>query len=165
MSDEFTMKALEENYKALLKLRHERAQAEQSLAEIDERIAKITPKVIGLAALVDEVPEDSELGQFLIETASMGITDAVRTVLRSTPGLMQPLDVRNALIRMGVNLRDYKNQLAVIGSTLKRLEESGEVVKSTPQGKPWYSWSRPRDLPPIQNPTLEAMLAPLKKKK
>src|SRR6266478_4811304 len=99
MSDEFTMKALEENYKALLRLRHERARAERSLAEIDEQIAKQTPKVIALSALVDEVPEDSELGQFLIETASMGITDAVRTVLRSTPGMMQPLDVRNALIR------------------------------------------------------------------
>jgi len=58
MSDEFTMKALEEKYKALLKLRYQRAHAERSLAQIDEQIAKLTPKVIALAALVDEVPED-----------------------------------------------------------------------------------------------------------
>ena len=160
MTDEFTMKALEENYKRLVSLRNQRSQMERDLEQLNEEIAKATPRVVALAALVEDVPEDSDLGRFLTETAATGITDAVRTVLRSTPGLLRPVDVRNALIKMGVKL-DYSNPLAVIGSTLKRLEESGEVLKTTTDsGTAFYGWSRPRDLPARKVPTLKDALKP-----
>jgi len=158
MADELIMKALEEAYKLVLFHRNQRAAGLRLVAQADEEIAKVTPKIIGLAALVD-VPEDSELGQFVLEMASMGITDAVRLVLRSAgPAIrIKPTSIRDRLIKMGVKL-DYNNPLAVIGSTLKRLEEAGEVRKTMSQGTAMYSWIRIPDPPPLEEPSIDEVL-------
>jgi hypothetical protein len=154
MADEKIMEALEENYRLLVSLRNERAKGLQMVATATEGIAKVTPKIIGLAALVDSVPEDSEIGQFLLETASTGITDAVRSVLRSNPAMnLRPTNIRDALIKMGVKL-SYQNPLAVIGSTLKRLEEAGEIRKTGGEGGARYSWIPVKIQPPVRVPTL-----------
>src|SRR5258708_6399628 len=155
MADEKIMEALEENYRLLVSLRNERAQGLQMVAEATEGIAKVTPKIIGLAALLDDVPEDSEIGQVLLETASTGITDAVRSVLRSHAAHppLRPTNIRDSLIKMGVKL-SYKNPLAVIGSTLKRLEEAGEIRKIEGEGGTRYSWIPVKIQPPVRVPTL-----------
>jgi hypothetical protein len=101
MADELIMQALEEAYKLVLFHRNQRAAGLRLVAQADEEIAKVTPKIIGLAALVD-VPEDSELRQFVLEMASMGITDAVHrlssALAASTLAMLMPLIARTSSI-------------------------------------------------------------------
>jgi len=146
MADELIMQALQANYELLESLRERRLDAEVTLSQIDEEIAQITPKIIGLAALV-EVPTDSKIERFLAEVANNGLTDAVRSALRSVPAAMRirPPQVRDRLVKMGVNLSVYQNPMAVIGSTLKRLEESGEIKKTPHKDGPLYNWIRITD--------------------
>lgn len=146
MADELIMQALQANYDLLVAMRDDRANAELAIAAIDEEVARITPKIIGLAALVD-VPANSEIGRFLTEIANTGLTDAVRSVMRSVPVAMRirPPQVRDLLVKMGVDLSSYQNPMAVIGSTLKRLEESGEIKKTAHKDGPLYNWIRVTD--------------------
>jgi hypothetical protein len=73
----------------------------------------------------------------------LSITDAVRRALRT--GLpMTPIEVRERLLAIGVDLSSYSNDLAVIHTVLKRLNEAGEVrVIPRPNGKTDYLWERP----------------------
>lgn len=155
MADDLIKQALEANYKAYISLKNNRARAIEDLAEINEQIAKITPKIIGLSALVD-VPQDSELGMFLLEIKTTGITDAVRSVLRSAgPAiLLRPPTIKDHLVKMGLDLSGYQNPLAVIGSVLNRLEEYGEVRKTPDKSGARYSWIRARKTEPVEPPKL-----------
>jgi len=64
-------------------------------------------------------------------------------VLRS--GLpMTPVEVRDRLLAVGVDLSVYVNDLSAIHTTLKRLNEAGEIrVIARGTVKPAYLWERP----------------------
>jgi hypothetical protein len=57
---------------------------------------------------------------------------------------MTPVDVRDRLQGIGVDLSVYTNELAAIHTILKRLNEAGEI-RLIPQvsGKHAYLWQRP----------------------
>jgi hypothetical protein len=65
MTDDFIKKALDEAFKMYNGLLENRAQIAGELAQVDEQIAKVKPKIVGLAALTDDIDEDSPLGRFL----------------------------------------------------------------------------------------------------
>ena len=73
----------------------------------------------------------------------MGITDACRLVLRG--GLpMTPVEVRDRLMAIGVDLSVYSNDLSAIHTVLKRLNEAGEIrLIPRSSGKHAYLWQRP----------------------
>ena len=57
---------------------------------------------------------------------------------------MTPLEVRERLLAIGVDLSSYSNDLAVIHTVLRRLNESGELrVIPKPGGKNAYLWVKP----------------------
>ena len=57
---------------------------------------------------------------------------------------MTPMEIRERLLGIGVDLSSYSNDLAVIHTVLKRLNEAGEVrVIPRSNGKTAYLWEKP----------------------
>jgi hypothetical protein len=100
--------------------------------EIDNRLAQLAQTIGTLSRLLGLTP-----------TVPMSITDAVRLAARSGVP-MTPLEVRERLLAIGVDLSSYSNDLAVIHTVLRRLNESGELrVIPKPGGKHAYLWVKP----------------------
>jgi hypothetical protein len=100
--------------------------------DIDQRLGELAQTISTLSRLCGLTP-----------TVPWGLTDACRIVLRS--GLpMTPMDVRERLLAIGVDLSKYSSELAAIHTVLKRLNEAGELrflVGGPRQGA--YLWNRP----------------------
>ena len=100
--------------------------------EIDARLSQLAQTIGTLSRLLGLTP-----------TAPMSITDAVRLAMRSGVP-MTPLDVRERLLGIGVDLSAYSNDLAVIHTVLKRLNAAGELrIIPKPSGKNAYLWAKP----------------------
>jgi hypothetical protein len=100
--------------------------------EIDDRLAQLAQTIGTLSRLLGMTP-----------TVPLGLTDACRLVLRG--GLpMTPVEVRDRLMGIGVNLNIYSNDLSAIHTVLKRLNEAGEIgLIPKPSGKHAYLWQAP----------------------
>jgi hypothetical protein len=122
-----------ENYRSALAaaIKEYEALGEQR-REIDERLAQLAQTIGTLSRLLGLTP-----------TVPMSITDAVRLATRA--GMpMTPLEVRERLLSIGVDLSIYSNDLAVIHTVLKRLNEAGELrLIPKPNGKNAYLWAKP----------------------
>ncbi|HYT68566.1 MAG TPA: hypothetical protein VEL51_19220 [Vicinamibacterales bacterium] len=100
--------------------------------DIDTRLAQLAQTIGTLSRLLGLTP-----------TVPPSITDAVRLAMR-TGVPMTPLDVRERLLSIGMDLSIYSNDLAVIHTVLKRLNEAGEIrVLPKPGGKNAYLWAAP----------------------
>jgi hypothetical protein len=100
--------------------------------EIDKRLAQLAQTIGTLSKLIGLTP-----------TVPMGLTDAVRLALRAGVP-MTPMDVRERLRAIGVDLSIYSSDLAVIHTVLKRLNEAGEIrVIPSLDKKPVYLWAAP----------------------
>jgi hypothetical protein len=99
-------------------------------AELDRRIGQLLQTVGSLMRLCNLTP-----------TVPLGLTDGCRMVLRAAASPLTAVEVRAQLAAMGLDLSRYENDLAAIHTTLKRLNQSGEV-RFIPQawGKPAYQW-------------------------
>jgi len=99
-------------------------------AELDRRIGHLMQTVGNLMRLCNLTP-----------TVSIGLTDGCRWVLKAAAAPLTAVEVRAQLAAMGVDLSRYENDLAAIHTTLKRLDEGGEVrFIPQPWGKPAYQW-------------------------
>jgi hypothetical protein len=100
--------------------------------EIDARLSQLAQTIGTLSKLIGLTP-----------TVPLGLTDAVRLALRAGVP-MTPIDVRDRLQAIGVDLSIYSSELAVIHTVLKRLNEAGEIrIIPRPDGKPQYLWFAP----------------------
>ncbi len=100
--------------------------------EIDKRLAQLAQTIGTLSKLIGLAP-----------TVPMGLTDAVRLALRGGVP-MSPMEVRERLLAIGVDLSIYSSDLAVIHTVLKRLNEAGEIrLIPRPNGKHQYLWAAP----------------------
>ena len=99
--------------------------------EIDQRLAELAQSIGTLSKLLGLTP-----------TVPMGLTDAIRLVVRGAGVPMTPVDVRDRLHAIGFDVSKYTNDLAAVHTILKRLNESGEIrfVVRTP-GKHQYIWN------------------------
>lgn len=148
-----TKKSAEEDYrKALDSARGELADLLLQKDEIEKRVAQLRQTVVGLSAL-SEGHEDLEnviiegraiASEFSDGASDIGFTDVCREVLKAADADMSPTEVRDGILRMGLDLNaTYTNPLAVIHTTLKRLCDNGEVAKRTDKGgKIVYRWKR-----------------------
>lgn len=121
---------MDSTYKATLEIA--RTELEHLIAEESElqtRLDGNRGRQIGLKKTIESlsalVGEDSDAG-------IPGISDAIRKVLSDQYAIekrmmMHPTGIRNRLVSAGIDLGNYKNPMAVIHTTLKRLEEQGEV--------------------------------------
>lgn len=162
MSNDDYRKALDTASKELQKLLRQKD-------EIEKRIAKLRQTVASLAALSkDDSEEDDKVyipgaldkaAGYAVATIAAGIvgrtigfTDAVREVLKASGERMTPPEVKDGLLRMGVNLdAKYSNPLAVIHTTLGRLVDNGEVIIVPKGGKRAFRW-KPAQAYPRYNP-------------
>jgi hypothetical protein len=99
---------------------------------IDRRLAELAQTIATLSRLIGLVP-----------TVPLGLTDACRLVLRG--GLpMTPVEVRDRLLSIGVDLSVYVNDLSAIHTVLKRLNEAGEIrLVPRASGSNAYLWQAP----------------------
>lgn len=99
---------------------------------IDRRLSELAQTIGTLSRLLGLVP-----------TVPLGLTDACRLVLRG--GLpMTPVEVRDQLLAIGVDLSVYANDLSAIHTVLKRLNEAREIrLIPRAAGKSAYLWQTP----------------------
>jgi hypothetical protein len=99
---------------------------------IDERLTQLAQTIGTLSRLIGLTP-----------TVPLSITDAVRLAMRAGVP-MTPPEVRDRLLSIGFDLSNYTNQLAVIHTVLKRLNEAGEIrIVPRANGKNAYLWAKP----------------------
>lgn len=100
--------------------------------QIDERLTQLAQTIGTLSRLIGLTP-----------TVPLSITDAVRLAIRAGVP-MTPPEVRDRLLSIGFDLSQYSNELAVIHTVLRRLNEAGEIrVLPKPGGKHAYLWAKP----------------------
>jgi hypothetical protein len=100
--------------------------------QIDERLTQLAQTIGTLSRLIGLTP-----------TVPLSITDAVRLAMRAGVP-MTPPEVRDRLLAIGVDLSSYSNELAVIHTVLRRLNEAGEIrIIPKPGGKNAYLWTKP----------------------
>ena len=102
--------------------------------QIDRRLAELAQTLSTLSRLCGIVP-----------TVSVGLTDACRLVLRGAGIPMTPTEVRERLTSFGFDLARYTNDLAAVHTTLKRLNDAGELrfMARPGTGEKAYVWDRP----------------------
>ena len=100
--------------------------------KIDDRLTQLAQTIGTLSRLIGLTP-----------TVPLSITDAVRLAMR-TGVPMTPPEVRDRLLSIGVDLSSYVNELAVIHTVLRRLNEAGEIrIIPKSGGKNAYLWAKP----------------------
>jgi len=98
---------------------------------IDQRLAELAQTIGTLSKLLGLTP-----------TVPMGLTDAIRLVMRGVGIPMTPMEVRDRLRAIGFDVSKYANDLAAVHTILKRLNESGQL-RFVPggAGRPQYVWN------------------------
>lgn len=142
MSDQLYKDTLEAAREEMNNLLEEETAISARLIVIRQRTNILRKTIISVGDLLGEDREP--------ETA--GVTDAIREVLRSRPdAYYSPTAVRTTLKSAGFPLENYKNFLAVIHTTLKRLEDKDEVETMTENNRTLYRWNekaiRDEDIP------------------
>jgi hypothetical protein len=99
---------------------------------IDRRLAELAQTIGTLSKLLGYTP-----------TVPLGLTDAIRLVMRGAGLPMTPLEVRDRLRGMGFDVAKYTNELAAVHTILKRLNDAGELrFIARTHGKHQYAASR-----------------------
>jgi chromosome segregation ATPase len=116
---------MDREYKTELETaREELADMFREKEELETRIARQQRKVAALAVLSDESEDTDDL----LALGLGGLSSACRSVFRaSTTKLLTPVEIRDRLRQLQFPIHEYKNILASIHNTLKRLEAKGEV--------------------------------------
>jgi hypothetical protein len=101
--------------------------------EIDRRLAELAQTIGTLSRLLGLTP-----------TVPIGLTDAIRLVVRGAGVPMTPVEIRDRLRAIGFDVEKYANDLAAVHTILKRLNESGELrFIARGVGTHQYVWNRP----------------------
>jgi hypothetical protein len=118
-------------------------------ADLDARIAQLAQTVGSLTRLCGFEP-----------TVPWGLTDACRMVLKAAGHPLTAVEVRAQLQAMGIDLSKYTNDLAVVHTILRRLNQSGET-QFVPRAwdKPGYAWRPPVTSLAISKEQAEALRA------
>ena len=125
--------ALRVALKKLSALNKEKMEHLERVTTLDSEIARLRSKLVTLASLVTDTPKGSPIAELKQWLSELGLTDAIREVLKAHDHGLTPKEVRDWLLRMGFDLTEYNNVQASIHAVLKRLYESGEVDR--PVGK------------------------------
>lgn len=95
-----------------------------------------------LAQQEDERSKELPPVEPLPDLEPLGLTDAIRTVLREHRFPMGATDVRDALEARGIAGSSSKNLLINVHTVLKRLRKADEVHETTKDGQTTYKWMR-----------------------
>jgi hypothetical protein len=142
MTDQIYKDTLEAARDEMDSLLREEAEINSRLSVIRQRTEVLRKTIISIGDLLGEDREPE----------TVGITDAIRKVLKGKiEAFFSPIGVRVHLKNSGFPLDSYKNVLAVIHTTLKRLEDQGEVEVMHDNNRTLYRWNeaaiRDEDIP------------------
>jgi hypothetical protein len=122
----------------------QRTVLENELSEVGTKLRHVFELLKHLAPLAG-MPDGDNI-------AGLGLTDAIRHLLKETEERMSPNDVRDALIEKGFDLSGLSAPMASIYKILSRLasESKPEVVREKDDdGKVYYRWIRLSVEPPF----------------
>src|SRR5262247_621635 len=99
--------------------------------DLDKRLAQLAHTIGTLSQLLGLTP-----------TVPMGLTDAIRLVIRGAGVPMTPVEVRDRLHGIGFDVSKYANDLAAVHTILKRLNNTGELrfVPGALNRQHQYTW-------------------------
>jgi predicted flap endonuclease-1-like 5' DNA nuclease len=115
----------EDNYRKAIRDAEEEI-VKQTLyrASADRKITQLKAAITALSALLEQPPKVDDSTTI----GDVGITNAIRQVLKEAGVGLTPAQVKAKLIEAEFDLDKYANSSAVIHNTLKRLEAQGQVV-------------------------------------
>ena len=87
---------------------------------LDAAILQLQDKIRHVARMVDVTVDDP--------IQQLGLTDAIRYVIRHAGKPVTPLEVRDELLKRYCDPEDYRNLLASVHTVMKRLERAGEIT-------------------------------------
>ena len=120
----------------------------EDLLEEDSRLADRRGEIKYRTESLRKIGES--LGLLLGENVSeeaIGLTGAIRELLKENRDVWySAITVRRFLREKEFPVDDYKQPLAVIHTTLKRLQEQGEILSAESDGKTFYKWDGPFDV-------------------
>ncbi len=130
-------KTLEDAKKELEELLIRQEETEQKIARLKNAILALTPLAEepgsnGLFGVNDEMVKDW-LGL-------PGLTQTCLQIFKAATGPLTPVEIKQKLLSMGVDLSGHKNIMASIHSTLKRLAK-GDQITTNDNGLT-YEWRR-----------------------
>ena len=119
-------------------LTNQRTALETDLSEIKTKIRHIDEILDHLAPLTGAISSDDDL-------SGLGITDAIRAVLKKASERMSAAEVRNALTAKGFDLSAHTAPMASIYKILSRLVNDSEEVERErdDDGSVFFGWKRP----------------------
>lgn len=104
--------------------------------DIDKRLAELAQTIGTLSKLLGLTP-----------TVPLGLTDAIRLVMRGAGVPMTPIEVRDRLHAIGFDVTKYVNDLAAVHTILKRLNQTGELrFLARGPGSHQYIWNTPHSV-------------------
>jgi hypothetical protein len=132
MDSEFYRDAFQKAMHELSALTAQRKALDDQRKELDARLVQVRKGALGLGSMCGQDPKTvetkyPELFPQQIEP-EVGLTEAIRIVMKSHKGkTLTPIEIRTGLLNIGFDLGKYRNQLATIHITLKRLCDNGEI--------------------------------------
>ena len=106
-------------------------------SEIQDRLAVLQHEIEGLQTM--RMGADAYFGEEATDSDdALGITDAIRKVLSFRNNAMRPTEIREALQESGFEIDVYKQPMAVIHTTLKRLKDQEDVESLEEDGAILY---------------------------
>lgn len=122
-----------ESYKKMLEAAHRDLEsAMEQQEEVEKRISSLKQTIIALDRVCRaEAKTENALGIDIHAVQGMGFTGRCREVMKTAENPMTPVEVRDQLVRMGLDPNKYMNLMASVHRVLKRLLENHEIVKLT----------------------------------
>jgi hypothetical protein len=138
---------------ALAQAEDEMQQLLAKRAVIDARISQLKQGIESLRNLggtrdfAKEMPKDISGLLELHVADQMGITDAIRTLIKETALPLTAPQIRDALLRYGLDMDKYSSPLTVIHNTIKRMDKQGEISSVRSPAGEFVGWLYRRSLP------------------
>jgi hypothetical protein len=116
-----------DDYKATLeKAKDELEELLIKQEEIEQRIARVKQAIISLAPLAQD--QENAVGDIYSALFDgIGLSEAILQVLRAAGKRLSPVEIKQQILNMGVDLSTHKNAMASIHSALKRMGQNEEV--------------------------------------
>ena len=141
MDDSHYLTLIEDAFTKLEKLQRDRESIEAEVMKLEQLIA----------ATANMLPDDvknvimlriTNLRE-LFRLRDVGLTDAIRTILRQADGWLTVTNVRDRLVSLGFDFTEYStNPLASISTTLRRLKPEEVDTSTVDGGVAAYRWKR-----------------------
>jgi hypothetical protein len=87
---------------------------------LDNRILPLQHRIRHLSRMCDITVDDP--------IRQLGLTDAIRYIIRNQENPIAPTEVRNELLQRYCKPKDYRNLLGAVHTVMKRLARAGEIT-------------------------------------